>query len=47
VALLVGSPVTRVIGNFFIGLNKPRWPVRLFRSESDALAWLGGHQPSG
>ena len=39
-ALITKSPISRVIGNFFLGLNKPPHPVRLFTSESDALAWL-------
>jgi hypothetical protein len=42
VALLVGSPLSRVIGNFFIGLNKTLIPSRLFTSEPEALAWLRG-----
>ena len=41
-ALLVGSPLTRAIGNFFLGLNRPCFPTRLFTSEEDALAWLHG-----
>jgi hypothetical protein len=41
-ALLVGSPLTRVIGNFFMGLNKPLIPTRLFTSEPEAMAWLSG-----
>ncbi len=40
VALLVESPLTRVISNFFIGLNKPLFPVKIFSSEKDALEWL-------
>jgi hypothetical protein len=39
-ALLLGSPLTRVIGNFFMGLNKPLIPTRLFTSEPLAMAWL-------
>jgi hypothetical protein len=39
-ALLVASPLTRAIGNFFLGLNKPLFPTRLFTSEADAIAWL-------
>jgi hypothetical protein len=39
-ALLIGSPVSRVIGSFFLGLNKPRVPVKLFTSKSDAIKWL-------
>ena len=39
-ALLVTSPITRAIGNFFIGLNKSTVPSRLFTSEQEALDWL-------
>src|SRR5437762_3194721 len=39
-ALLVKSPLTRAIGNFFMGLNKPLFPTRLFTTEADAIAWL-------
>ena len=39
-ALVVGSPLSRAVGNFFIGLNKPRMPTRLFTSEAEGLAWL-------
>jgi hypothetical protein len=42
VALLVVSPVARAVGNFFMGLNKPLIPTRLFTLEADALAWLRG-----
>lgn len=38
--LLVESPVSRVIGNFFIGLNKASIPVKLFRDENKAIDWL-------
>jgi len=41
-ALLVGSPLSRALGNFFLGLNKPLVPCRLFTSEPEALAWLRG-----
>ena len=39
-ALIIGSPVSRVIGNFFLGLNKPVYPTRLFTSEEKAIKWL-------
>ncbi len=42
IALLIGSPISRVIGNFFLGLNRPPCPTKLFTSESEALAWLKG-----
>ena len=41
-ALLVDSPISRVIGNFFIGLNRSEWPVRMFSGESEAMVWLEG-----
>lgn len=40
VAILVGSPVSRVIGNLYIGFNKSNIPTRLFTSEAEAIAWL-------
>jgi hypothetical protein len=39
-ALVIKSPLTRAIGNFFMGLNKPLIPTRLFTSETDAVTWL-------
>jgi len=39
-ALLIGSPVSRVIGNFFLGLNKPISPTRLFTDSEEAIQWL-------
>jgi hypothetical protein len=43
-ALLVGSPITRAMGNFFLGLNKPVFPTRLFHDQSEAMAWLRTHR---
>ena len=40
VGLLIGSPVSRVLGNLYLRLNKPPIPTRLFTSEEEALAWL-------
>lgn len=31
--------MSRVLGSFFIGLNKPTMPVKLFTSEKEALNW--------
>lgn len=39
-ALLTRSPVSRVIGNFFMGLNKPISPTRLFTDQHKAIQWL-------
>ena len=42
VGLLVASPVSRVLGSFFLGLNRPPMPTRLFTSEGRAVEWLKG-----
>jgi len=41
-AILVESPMSRVIGNFFLGFNKMDLPTQLFKSEDEALTWLKG-----
>jgi hypothetical protein len=41
-ALVVGSPVSRVIGNFFVGLNRPSYPVKIFDDAKLAAEWLQG-----
>ncbi|MBL8613477.1 MAG: hypothetical protein JNL38_39420 [Myxococcales bacterium] len=45
VALVVGSPLTRMIGNFFLGFNKPKEPTRLCASEREAEEWLQSLPP--
>lgn len=42
VAIVVDTPVSKVLGNFYIGLSNPHLPSRLFTSEQEALAWLKG-----
>jgi hypothetical protein len=44
VALIVGSPLSRALGNFFLGLNVPPFPVKLFSDEAQARMWLKSHQ---
>lgn len=39
-ALVVGSPVSRVIANFFVGLNRPMYPCKVFDQPAQAVAWL-------
>ena len=39
-AILIDSSVSKVVGNFFLGINKPAVPTRLFLNENVALAWL-------
>jgi hypothetical protein len=40
VALLVGSPVSRVLGNFFMRFGEHRFPTALFSDEEGAVRWL-------
>jgi hypothetical protein len=39
-AIIVGNPVTRLLGNFFLVVTKPKYPTRLFTDEPAARAWL-------
>ena len=39
-ALLIASPVGRMLGNVFINFSRPRYPTRLFTSEAKAIEWL-------
>lgn len=41
-ALLIGSVLSKAIGNLYLGLNKPEHPVKLFTSEAEAIVWLKG-----
>jgi len=43
-AILIGSHVSRIIGNFFIKINKPAAPTKLFMDEAKAIAWLNKFQ---
>ncbi len=46
IAMLVSSPLSRIIGNFFLGLNHPVVPTRMFTDREQAEEWLvrGEHQ---
>lgn len=39
-AVITKSPVSQMLGNFFLGLNKPPYPTKLFQDEEKALKWL-------
>ncbi len=41
--IVIKSPLSRVVGNFFLGINKPAVPTRLFDNEHDAVEWLKQH----
>lgn len=40
VALIVGSPMSRILGNLYINVSRPAAPTRLFDAEGPAAAWL-------
>lgn len=40
VALIVGTPLSRMMGNLFINMKRPTTPLHLFDNEASALAWL-------
>ena len=42
VALIVGTPLSRMLGNLVLMVDKPQFPVRLFDNEASAVAWLKG-----
>jgi hypothetical protein len=39
-AILIPGFGHRIIANFFIKLNRPKTPVKIFEKEADALIWL-------
>ena len=39
-AILIDNWVSKIIGNFFMGLNKPGVPTRLFTNIDKAVDWL-------
>ena len=39
-AILTNSRAQRTFGSIYIYLTRPPYPTRLFKSESEALAWL-------
>ncbi|MES2590780.1 MAG: hypothetical protein V4608_02760 [Bacteroidota bacterium] len=39
-ALLIDSPLGRMIGNFYISINKPLRPVKIFTNQEKAKLWL-------
>lgn len=39
-AMLVGSPVTQMLANFFMATDPDGTPARMFTDESAALVWL-------
>jgi hypothetical protein len=40
VAIIASSLAQRLITNFYININRPNVPTRMFMEEKDAIAWL-------
>lgn len=45
VALLAGSPATRMLANFFLGMKRGLVPVRIFTAEDEAISWIRSAGP--
>jgi hypothetical protein len=39
-AIIIDSPIGRIIGNFFIKISKPLRPTKIFTNENEAKKWL-------
>ena len=39
-AMIISSPLSKILGNFYLGLNKPLFPFKLFTNEEKAIIWL-------
>jgi len=39
-ALIVSNPVSRIMGNFYMGISKTKMPVRMFTRVDEAKKWL-------
>jgi len=44
-ALIINNPISKIIGNFFLGANKPLRPTRLFTNVEDGIQWLKEGNP--
>ncbi len=39
-AILIDSPLLRMMANFYISVNKPKNPTQMFTDEKHAIKWL-------
>ena len=39
-AMLIDSQISRILANFYMNVNPPPFPMRLFLAEAEAVAWL-------
>ncbi len=45
VALVVDSPLSRALGSFFVGLSKPKIPMKLFDTAERSIEWIRSMRP--
>jgi hypothetical protein len=39
-AIVADSPLSRILGSFYIGIFRPPYPIRLFNERTEAEYWL-------
>lgn len=39
IAIIIDSSLSRMVANFYLGINKPKVPVKLFNQEELAVKW--------
>lgn len=44
IAFVINNMGHKILGNFFLTVNKPQKPIRFFTDEKLALKWLEGYQ---
>ncbi|TNE48409.1 MAG: hypothetical protein EP343_16235 [Deltaproteobacteria bacterium] len=42
-AIMINSPVAKVLGGLYLRVNKPIFPTKLFVTDDAAIAWLKGY----
>ena len=42
-AIIVKSSVSKTVGNVFMGINKPVYPIKMFTDKDKALEWIKGY----
>ena len=40
VAMVAKGPVQQLLGNFFLGIHRPKMPIKMFIDEASAVSWL-------
>lgn len=43
-AFLIGNSLQKVLANFFLMINRPKVPTRVFTCEAEALEWLQAYK---